>query len=793
MTPDIILVFAILLASVLLLVTEIVPMEVTALLVLGAAAVTGLVSPAEAISGFSSPAVVTVWAVFILSGGLTQTGVANIIGRFVLKVAGRQEAILITVIMLCAGGMSAIMNNVAVAALMLPVVMDIARQTGTPSARLLLPLAYGSLLGGLTTQIGTPPNILVTDALRENGLTPFRLFDFTPVGVAVMVAGTVFMALVGRRLLPDTGIERKTGEHGGPDLVRQYQLKDRTFRVRVPSASPLVGRSLAEARLGAVLGLNVLAVNRRGKLMIAPLPSQILSAEDGLIVEGTGGDIDALKKELRHWGALSVEPDRLSVEAILGDGMQTAEVRLSASSDLAGKTLAQLDFRNRYGLQVLAVRRKEAVQRARIKDLELAAGTILLVQGPENRIEELKSVEGLENFHIADPQRLSRFYHLEDRLLSMKVDPDSILVGKTLRESRLGELIGAGVLSIIRDETVIRIPDPSETLRVGDRLLILGRKADFDVLRHLGNLEIQTVKADELATLETRDFGLAEAMLSPHTTLAGKTLKALNFREKFGLSALAIWREGKVYESALLGDMALQFGDALLLFGPREKLQLLAREPDFLVLTESARDIPETAKAKVSVTIMAAVLLPVLAGWLPISIAAVIGAAVMVLTRCLTMEEAYRAIEWKGIFLIAGMMPLGMALDSTGAARFLASSVVGVVGPFGPLAVMVGLMVLTFLATCVIPTAALVVLMTPIVLSTAADMGVSPYALMMAMAMAASASFMTPISHPANVMVMGPGGYRFRDYLRVGVPLTAVVLITVVVVLPLLWPFSPLP
>jgi di/tricarboxylate transporter len=165
----------------------------------------------------------------------------------------------------------------------------------------------------------------------------------------------------------------------------------------------------------------------------------------------------------------------------------------------------------------------------------------------------------------------------------------------------------------------------------------------------------------------------------------------------------------------------------------------------------------------------------------------------MVLTRCLTMEEAYRAIEWKGIFLIAGMMPLGTALDRTGAARFLAAGVVDVAGGFGPLAVTAGLMALTFLATCVIPTAALVVLMTPIVLSTAASLGASPYAMMMAMAMAASASFMTPISHPANVMVMGPGGYRFRDYLKLGLPLTLVVMATVLLLLPLLWPLSPAP
>jgi di/tricarboxylate transporter len=187
---------------------------------------------------------------------------------------------------------------------------------------------------------------------------------------------------------------------------------------------------------------------------------------------------------------------------------------------------------------------------------------------------------------------------------------------------------------------------------------------------------------------------------------------------------------------------------------------------------------------------MAAVLLPVFMGWTPIYIAALMGAALMVLTRCLTMEEAYRAIEWKGIFLIAGMMPLGDALHSTGAAQLLANGVVALVGPMGPYAVMLGLMLLTFLATCVIPTAALVVLMVPIILTAAGNMGASPYAMMMAMAIAASASFMTPISHPANVMVMGPGGYRFADYLKVGIPLTLVVLIVAMISIPLFWPLT---
>jgi di/tricarboxylate transporter len=188
---------------------------------------------------------------------------------------------------------------------------------------------------------------------------------------------------------------------------------------------------------------------------------------------------------------------------------------------------------------------------------------------------------------------------------------------------------------------------------------------------------------------------------------------------------------------------------------------------------------------------MMAVIGVVMAGYAPISIAAVIGGTIMVLTGCLNMEQAYRAIDWRAIFLIAGMLPLGTAMQDSGAATYLANQVMALLGDAGPWPVIMGLYILTAMATMIIPTAALVVLMSPIVLSAMADMGVQPETAMMAVAMAASASFTSPISHPANILVMGPGGYRFVDYLKVGVPLTIVVFITVMVLLPMIWPLVP--
>ena len=291
-----------------------------------------------------------------------------------------------------------------------------------------------------------------------------------------------------------------------------------------------------------------------------------------------------------------------------------------------------------------------------------------------------------------------------------------------------------------------------------------------------------------MSELESAEVGLVEAVLSPHTTLVGKTLRAIHFRAKYGLSVLAIWREGQAYYSNL-GEMALRFGDALLLHGARERIRLLGSDQDFLVLTEDAQEAPRTNKALLAVLIMVVVLLPVIFGLVPIAIMVVVGVALMVLTGCLTMDEAYRAIEWKAVFLIAGMIPLGIAMQTTGAASFVATWMVNLLGEYGPMVVMAGLYILTSLASQVMPNAAVAVLLAPIALNTAGDLGVSPYPLAMTVAVAASAAFLSPVAHPANLLVMGPGGYRFSDYIKVGLPLTLVILFVVLIVMPIFWPF----
>jgi di/tricarboxylate transporter len=786
MTPEIILVLSILIVAVILLITEWIPMEVTALLSLGAVTLTGLITPAEALTGFSNPAVVTIWAVFILSGGLTRTGVANAIGDFVLRLAGSSETRMIVVIMVSAGVMSAIMNNVAVAALMLPVVMDIARHTGSPPSRLLMPLAYGSLLGGLTTQIGTPPNILVSEALRDAELRSFSFFDFTPLGLVIMFCGIVFMVFIGRHFLPRRDVAKESTGNKTVDWESQYDLDEQMFNIRIPRDSLLIKKTLAESRLGSALGWNVIGIIRNNQIRSAPGPSETLQAGDQLTVEGR---IDNLK-ELKNWRQLIVEESGIDIEEPYSGDIKIAEIVLAGNSPFVSKTLNSIGFRGRFEANVLAIRRSDGIRRTHLQDIPLERGDVLLIAGHLERLEEFKTISGFEGFRLISRSELVDIYHLHERLMVLTVPMDSAMIGKTLKESRLGESLGSRVLGILRGNEPILMPEPWETLKANDRLVVEGRLSDFEILRELEKLIIERRTRPDIEALVSGNVGLMEAILSPHTTLVGKTLRQLNFREKHGLSVLSVWREGKAHRTNLR-DMALRFGDALLLFGPRDKLRMLGREPDFIVLTETAQEELRLEKMKYSILIMVGILLPVIIGWVPIYIAAVIGAALMVLCGCLSMDEAYRQIEWKAVFLIAGLLPLGTALDQTGTARMIAEGVVTFVGPFGPQAVMLGLVALTFLATCFVPTAALVVLMAPIVLSTSANMGLSPYAFMMAIAMAASASFMTPISHPANILVMGPGGYRFMDYFKVGGLLTFVVLIVIIFILPVFWPLTP--
>jgi di/tricarboxylate transporter len=754
--------------------------DVVGLLVLSALALTGLVSAQEALAGFSSPAVVTVWAMFILSAALTRTGIAHRLGQPLQRFTKRSEALLMVALMVAASLLSALINTVTVAAILLPTTMELARRSGRPPSRLLMPLALGCLLGGPFTGISTPPNILVTDALRTAGLRPFGIFEFTPITAAIVVAGIVFVVLVGRYLLPSRGAGANADAR--PSLAASYQLDSHIFTIRIPTASPFDGRTLAESRLGSALFLTVLALQRKGVLTLAPRPTEVLQAGDTLIVHGHPDYLQRFHGS-QH---LQIESSDL-VREMVPHRLAVAEGVVAESSPLLGATLIESGLRSEHRVQVLALYGLAEGEITDLRRRRISAGDRLLMQGEREALEEVARLGFVTNLRFLEAGEVNATAGGHTHLLPVRILQGSVLADRDLVESRLGNGFGLTVVGILRGDELMSMPSPHEKMQAGDLLILQGSPHDLEVLEGLQELKIEEQSPSLAADLESQQIGATEVLLSPRTTLAGRTLAELLFRDHYGISVLAIWRKGRAYRSGLQ-DMPLQFGDALLVYGQRSNLEAVARDPNFLVLDEAAARAPRLEKAFIAAAIMLTVLLSAILGFVPIAIAGLTGAALMVLVGCLSMEEAYRAIEWKVVFLIASMLPLGAAVENTGVAQMAATALIAAVGDFGIHWVVAALFTITVLGTQIIPTAALVVLMAPVALSTASTLGISSHLLMMTVAISASSSFASPLSHPAHLLVMGPGGYRFTDYLKVGVPLTIVTIFVSVWLLPILWP-----
>jgi di/tricarboxylate transporter len=594
MTPEIALTLAIILMAIILFATEKLRVDLIALLVLLAVSVTGLVSKEDVFLGFANPAVITIWAVYIVSGGLFKTGVADRIGSLILHLSGSSEARLIAVIMLICGTMSAFMNNVGAVAVLMPAVIGIARQTKIPASKLLIPLAFSSLLGGKMTLIGTPANILAQGILVARGLPAFGFFEITPMGAIVLATGIIYMVVIGRNLLP----VRETPS----DAKMPSQLKEYISDIEISADGNLQGKSLYQSSLGAEYDLTVLSVIQDGKPQVGLHRDYTFQAGDHLIIEGS--------------------------------------------------------------------------------------------------LQNLKRAKDALNFKIA-----------------------------------------------------------------GDHNI-------------------------DLASLDTAQSRIFEATLAPRSTIVDRTLREVRFRDRFGFTAIAIWRHGDVIADRLR-DVKLQFGDALLLQGPPGRVKALYEGNDFLVLEPVEIRQDRTRKAPIATGIMLLVILLAMLTNFGIATAMVIGSVLMVLTGCLNMDEAYESIDWRTVFLVGGMLSLGIAMENTGTARYLADLLLGALGDFGPYGVLAGIYLLSALITQPMSNAAAIVLIVPIALDTALGMGVNHLTFTMAVVIGAATSFLTPVGHKANVLVFGPGGYRFFDYTRVGALLTVALFIVSMIFLPIIWPFYP--
>jgi di/tricarboxylate transporter len=602
MNMEILIVLAILAATVGLFLTNRLGPDVVSLLAVLALLLTGTLQVTEALAGFGNPAVITIASICLITAGLTNTGVAAWIGRRILRIAGASEGRLVAVTMTAAATLSLVMNNIASASVLLPGLTSISRQTRIRASKLLIPLSFGTFLGGMAT-LFTTTNILINDALHQKGLSSFTLWDYFRIGSLLTIAGIVFMVAIGRKLLPDNPGETMTPWRRVPaDLAKLYHMPEALFEARILAASPLDGKTVAQSQLGQNFNQNIVAIVRGGRIKLSPPREEILRAGDQLLIEG-------------------------------------------------------------------------------------------------------------------DDQRL-----------------------KQTQES-LGLVCGA-------------------------------------------EGEVPSVE------LFDREVGIVEAVVSPYANVVGRSLREIHFREKFGLTVLALRREGERVRQGF-PDLPLRFGDALLLQGPRERIKLLRAEIDFILLDdlEFPDEAPRPEKAPWALAAMALMLLLAGFGLVRIATASLLAAMIMVVSGALKMEEGYRAIEWKAVVMIGGMLSMGTALDKSGAAALISHTFLHALAPFGHIVVLAGCYLLSMLLAQALSGATTAVLLAPITLSAASQLGVSPYPLLMSIVLGTSSAFLTPVSHPANVLVMAPGGYKFSDFARVGSPLTAIIFVLILILIPIFWPF----
>ena len=775
MTLEIGFLFLLLLSMVYLFLTEKLPVDLTAFLGLTILILTGYLTGEEAFTGFASSAVITMLGVFIVSGALLHTGIADFIGGHVHALVGSREVPLIVTIMLVSGVLSAFMNNIAAVAVLMPAIASISRRAGLAPSRLFMPLCFGAILGGTTTLVGTPPNIVAVAMMSERGLEPFSLFDFTPLGAVLLVVGILYMTTVGRFLLPTRELNRDLSDT--QDLAEIYKLYEQLFSIRIPRDSPLDGLTLGSTHMGTALSVQVIAILRDGQQRLAPEGDTPLRGGDILLVEGQLSDLHELLRlqgvEVQKTGAGDLPRPTKGVSGI--------RARLTSESRLAGRSLRELRFRERFGAVVVAIQRGQELLEDELAGEILQEEDEIIALGTRPQLEELASHPDL----VVIQMGLSAVHQLQDHLFLIRIREGSRLAGLTVGASRMGELFGVTVGGIIRGgETRLGV-SPEEIIQVDDGLLIAGEPSRVISLLELGKVHLDSHVVEP--ELETEDVGIVEAALAPRSAVADRTLMELDFRDRYGLQVLAAWRKGKPIHTHL-ADLALRLGDALLLQGPREKIRRLAADRDFVVLSQTAQAPRRTHKAPFALAGLALMIGLVVSGFQPIHVAAFSAATLVILAGALTMEEAYHVIEWRAIFLVAAVLPVGFAMERTGAAQLLAETVGDVAGPLGPYAVLGSLVFLSSLLSQGLDGAPAVVLLTPVTLQAAQGLGLSPYPIMMGVSLAASAAFMTPFSHKANLLVMGAGGYRAWDYVRVGTPLTVIVLILLILLVPIFFP-----
>jgi di/tricarboxylate transporter len=579
------IVLGLLVVATVLFARETLSVDLVTLLVLIGLVASGILTPREAFSGFSDDIVVILVSIFVVSGALQQTGIMDAAAARLHALGGGSPRRLLLALMLTVGGMSSFMNNTTATAVFVAPALGLARRAKISASRLLMPMAFASILGGTCTLIGTSTNVAVSGFIARAGLAPVGLFEITPVGLVVLAIGVVYMLTIGYRLLPD---------HPDAPLAEEYAIREYLSEIVVVPGSHMIGQRIFESDL-AKLEFRILEVIRG---------SQHLPADELMKIE---------------------------------------------------------------------------------------EGDLLLVQGKIEDLLKVKETAGIE----------------------IKPDLDPWARG-------------------------------------------------------------------------LEDLKLAEVLVTPRSDLVGRTLREVDFRRRYGVAALAIYRHGSALREKV-GRIRLRLGDLLLVQGPAERFAELRRESDFWILEELSTDLFRKRKGLLTVAFFGAGLVVGSIGLLPLSIAILAAAALTLLFRCITTEEAYEFIDWRLIVLIGGMTALGLAMQKTGAAELLAGLLVEGLRPLGVMGILAGLFAFTIMLTQPMSNAAAALVVLPIALETARVLDANPRTFAVGIMLAASVSFIAPFE-PSCILVYGPGKYRFADFVKTGIGLTVILMLTVLLLLPVFWP-----
>ncbi|MBN2030115.1 SLC13 family permease [bacterium] len=584
------MILAVVLGAMTLFITDKLRLDLVALCVLVVLLVLKLIKPEQALYGFANPATTTVAAMFVLSAGLSRTGLVEWLARSIDRVAGKSPRQLVLILCMTIALLSAFIVNTATVAIFIPVAIALAKGRRTPPSRVLIPLSYASQFGGVCTLIGTSTNILVNAIAVSNGLDGFDLFEFAPLGLIMSGVGILFLVLVAGQLLP-----KRKGEYQQLD---KYRLVDYLTELSVKKKSPLIGKTWMESE--------------------------------------------------------SKDPDEIDLIKLIRAGKATWHP----------------------------------------KDTKIKEEDILLLHGNMKKLMEMK-----------DKYRLT--------------------------------------------PTDAKIDDKK---------------------------------------LSSDDVQLIEALVPPNSVIVGRTLQSSNFYRRFGCRVLAVQRRSKTIRDRI-SEIRFESGDTMLLQCDSKNMKIILSSNDLIATSELTDLHLRKNRALTAMTIMIGVVALTAFNIFSILISALIGAVGMVLSRCISLEEAYKAIDWKVIFLLGGIFPLGMALQESGTAELLANTILQPLVKLGPTAILASLYIITAVLTETMSNNAAAILLAPIALSIAGLLGVSPRPFLIAITFAASTSFATPIGYQTNTMIYAPGGYRFYDYARIGVPLNLLFWIIAVLLIPVFWPF----